>query len=43
VTQHQVIAAEVLILGTRPFFGIETFWKKKLIQWRSSAIILPVR
>jgi hypothetical protein len=40
VDQRTVIAAEVLVLGTRPFYGIERR-KDKLIQWRSSVIILP--
>ena len=41
VKKDAVIAAEVLILGTRPFYNAFTFWKNNLIQWRSSVIILP--
>jgi len=44
VSNGKVIAIEVLVLGTRLFYGIESFSSKdKSIQWRASAIVLPVK
>lgn len=40
VSKKSVIAAEVLLLGTTPFYGIENF-RRESIQWRSSVFILP--
>jgi hypothetical protein len=40
VPKNIVIVAELLVLGTRLFYGIETS-RDKRIQWRSSIIILP--
>ena len=44
VTNGKVIAIEVLVLGTRLFYGIESFSRTEMsIQWRSSVIVLPVK
>jgi hypothetical protein len=40
VGRQQVILVEVIILGTRPFYGIE-YKRGKPIQWRSSIVVLP--
>jgi hypothetical protein len=40
VGSRQVVLLEVMILGTRPFYGIE-YKKGKPIQWRASTILLP--
>ncbi|HXB94106.1 MAG TPA: hypothetical protein VNU70_03070 [Puia sp.] len=40
VGAQQVILVEVIIVGTRPFYGIE-FKNGKPIQWRSSIVSLP--
>jgi len=37
-----VLTVEVLVLGTRLFYGIESRAKKS-IQWRSSVIVLPAK
>jgi len=39
VKSGDVISAEIVVLGTRPFYG--TFQETKVSQWRSSLIILP--
>lgn len=44
VESGKVIAIEVLVLGTRLFYGIESFSKtEQAIQWRASAIVLPIK
>lgn len=44
VDSGKVIAIEVLVLGTRFFYGIESFSSTEMsIQWRSSVIVLPVK
>jgi len=40
VPSEAVISAELLVLGTRLFHGIESC-RNKRIQWRSSAVLLP--
>lgn len=42
VGSSKVILLEVMILGTRPFYGIE-YRKGKPIQWRASTILLPAQ
>lgn len=42
VGSRQVVLLEVMILGTRPFYGIE-YKKGKPIQWRASTVLLPVQ
>ena len=41
IEKNKVYLAETLILGIRPFYNIERS-ANKFIQWRSSAVILPV-
>ena len=44
VTSGYIVLVETLVLGTRLFYGIESFNKtKKYIQWRSSAVVLPAK
>ena len=40
VRSGDVISVEIVVLGTRPFYGI--LQKPQLSQWRSSLIILPI-
>ena len=42
VPANVVVSAELLVLGTRLFYGIESSLDKR-IQWRSSAVILPCK
>lgn len=42
VTKGKVILVEVIVLGTRPFYGIQDKLRRT-IQWRSSIIVLPVQ
>jgi hypothetical protein len=42
VKKGKVILVEVIVLGTRPFYGME-YKSRKPIQWRSSVIVLPVK
>jgi len=40
VNNASVISIEIVVMGNRPFYGIEK-WGGKSIQWRSSFIVLP--
>jgi hypothetical protein len=40
IKKQSVILVEGIILGTRPFYGIQ-FRPRKPIQWKSSIIVLP--
>jgi hypothetical protein len=42
VAKGKVILVEVIVLGTRPFYGIQDKLRRT-IQWRSSLIVLPVQ
>jgi hypothetical protein len=42
VAKGKVILVEVIVLGTRPFYGIQDKLRRT-IQWRSSLIVLPVK
>jgi hypothetical protein len=41
VAKGKVILVEVIVLGTRPFYGIQDKLHRT-IQWRSSLIVLPI-
>ena len=44
VESGKVITIEVLVLGTRLFYGIESSSRtEQAIQWRASAIVLPAK
>lgn len=43
VSKRSVILLEVNILGSRPFYGIESKRGDRSIQWRASTISLPVK
>ena len=42
VDSNTVIAAEVVVVGTRPFYSIQDKYRKPIL-WKSSIIILPVK
>ncbi len=43
VKKGEVIGVEVVVIGTRPFYGFEfSSEAKRIIQWKSSVVILPV-
>ena len=41
VEKNVIIGIEVVVVGTRPFYGLESK-TKKFIQWKSSIVVLPV-